>query len=128
MRHKKGYRKLGKATAHRRAMLRNMTTDFLKFGKLDTTVPRAKEVRRLVEKMITLGKRGDLHARRQVASYLFDDGAVKKVFSELADQYKERPGGYTRILKTGVRFGDGAKLATLELVKDEEKKAAAKKK
>jgi len=130
MRHKHGYRKLGKATAHRRSMLRNMTTDFLNNGSLKTTVPRAKEIRRLAEKMITLGKRGDLHARRQVANYLFDDKAVLKVFSELAGQFKERPGGYTRILKTGIRFGDGAQLATLELVSDEKKvakKAPAKK-
>lgn len=117
MRHQHGYRKLGKATAHRRAMLRGMATSFLVHGKLDTTVARAKEVRSIVEKMITLGKRGDLHARRLAASYLYDDTAVKKLFDEYSSEYKDRQGGYTRILKTGIRFGDGAKLARLELVK-----------
>ena len=118
MRHQHGYRKLGKATAHRKAMLRNMATSFFLHEKINTTVPRAKELRSIVEKLITLGKRGDLHARRQVASYLYDDAAVKKVFDEVAGRYTSRPGGYTRILKTGIRFGDGAKLARLELVTD----------
>jgi large subunit ribosomal protein L17 len=122
MRHRNGYRKLGREASHRRAMLRNMATSFFKEGKLSTTLPKAKELRSVVEKVITLGKRGDLHARRQAASYLFDDVAVKRVFDELAQQYKNRQGGYTRILKTGIRFGDGAKLARLELVSDPPKK------
>jgi large subunit ribosomal protein L17 len=116
MNHGHGYRKLGRESSHRRALLRNMATDFLTHGKLKTTVPRAKEVRRIVEKLITLGKRGDLHARRQCASYLFSDDTTKKVFTDIATRMKDRPGGYTRIVKTGIRFGDGAALATLEMV------------
>ena len=116
MRHLNGYRKLGRRSAHRRAMLRNMTTSLVLHERIDTTVQMAKEVRSLVEKMITLGKRGDLHARRAAASYLFDDSAVSKLFSTLATRYSQRSGGYTRILKRGVRIGDSAELATLEFV------------
>ena len=116
MRHLNGYRKLGRVSSHRRAMLRNMTTSLVIHERIETTVPKAKELRGLVEKMITLGKRGDLHARRQAASYMFDDEAVKKVFSDLATRFKDRNGGYTRILKKGPRFGDGADMAYLELV------------
>lgn len=116
MRHHNGYRKLGRVSSHRRAMLRNMATSLVIHERIETTVPKAKELRGLVEKMITLGKRGDLHARRQAAAYLFDDEAVKKVFSDLASRFKERNGGYTRILKKGPRFGDGADMAFLELV------------
>jgi large subunit ribosomal protein L17 len=97
-------------------MLRNMATSLLVHERIETTVPKAKELRGIVDKMITLGKRGDLHARRQAASYLFSDEAVKKVFSDLASRFKDRPGGYTRILKKGYRFGDGADMAFLELV------------
>jgi large subunit ribosomal protein L17 len=97
-------------------MLRNMATSLLVHERIETTVPKAKELRSIVDKMITLGKRGDLHARRQAASYLFSDEAVKKVFSDLASRFKDRPGGYTRILKKGYRFGDGADMAFLELV------------
>lgn len=120
MRHLKGYRKLGKPTAHRRAMLRNMATSLLVHEKIETTLPRAKELRSIVEKLITAGKRGDLHARRRVDSYCFDKDAVKKVFSSLADRYKDRPGGYTRIYKKGIRFGDGAQRAIIELVDRDE--------
>lgn len=116
MRHLNGYRKLGRTSAHRRAMLRNMATSFVLHERIDTTVQRAKEIRSIVEKMITLGKRGDLHARRAAAGYLFDDAAVSKLFSDLAGRFKARNGGYTRILKRGVRVGDSAELATLELV------------
>ena len=116
MRHLNGYRKLGRVSSHRRAMLRNMATSLLKHERIETTVPKAKELRGIVERMITLGKRGDLHSRRMAAAYLFDDETVKKVFSDLAPRFKDRPGGYTRILKTGYRFGDGADLALLELV------------
>lgn len=116
MRHLNGYRKLGRRTPQRRAMLRNMVTSLLLHERIDTTVPKAKELRSLVDKMITLGKRGDLHARRAVASYLFDDAAVAKVFSDLAGRFSTRNGGYTRILRRGVRIGDAAQLATLELV------------
>lgn len=116
MRHNNGYRKLGRESSHRRAMLRNMATSLMLHERIETTLPKAKELRGIVDRMITLGKRGDLHARRMAASYLFDDAAVKKVFSDLADRFKDRPGGYTRILKTGFRFGDGANLATMEFV------------
>ena len=116
MRHKHGYRKLGRDSAHRRAMLRNMATSLITHERINTTLPKAKELRSVVEKLVTLGKKGGLHQQRQAASYLFDKGAVSKVFKELAPRFKERPGGYLRILKRGVRFGDGAKLATIEFV------------
>ena len=116
MRHLNGYRKLGRKSAHRKAMLRNMATSLVLHERIDTTLQKAKEVRSLVEQMITLGKRGDLHARRQADSFLFDDAAVAKVFDSLASRFKERNGGYTRILKRGFRVGDSADLATLEFV------------
>ena len=116
MRHLNGYRKLGRDSSHRRAMLRNMATSLVLHERIETTVPKAKELRGIVDRMITLGKRGDLHARRMAASYLFDDEAVSKVFGDLADRFRTRPGGYTRILKKGFRFGDGADVALLELV------------
>jgi large subunit ribosomal protein L17 len=116
MRHLNGYRKLGRKSAHRKAMLRNMATSLVLHERIDTTLQKAKEVRSLVEQMITLGKRGDLHARRQADSFLFDDEAVSKVFGGLATRFKERNGGYTRILKRGFRVGDSADLATLEFV------------
>ncbi len=126
MRHLNGYRKLGRESSHRRAMLRNMATSFLMHGKIKTTVPKAKELRSIVEKMITLGKRGNLHARRQVESYLFDHEAAKKVFSVYAERFNERPGGYTRIVKYGPRFGDGAELCSLELVDYREQEGSKK--
>lgn len=116
MRHLNGYRKLGRESSHRRAMLRNMATSLVLHERIETTVPKAKELRGIVDRMITLGKRGDLHARRQAAGYLFNDEAVSKVFGDLAERFKNRPGGYTRILKKGFRFGDGADMALLELV------------
>lgn len=116
MRHLNGYRKLGRDSSHRRAMLRNMATSLVLHERIETTVPKAKELRGIVDRMITLGKKGDLHARRMAASYLFDDEAVSKVFGDLADRFRTRPGGYTRILKKGFRFGDGADIALLELV------------
>jgi large subunit ribosomal protein L17 len=97
-------------------MLRNMATSLVLHERIDTTLQKAKEVRSVVEKMITLGKRGDLHARRQAGSYLFDAAAVAKLFEGLATRFKDRNGGYTRILKKGFRVGDSADLATLELV------------
>ena len=109
-------RKLGRTTPHRRAMLRNLTTDLLREGRIETTVTRAKETRRMAEKMITLGKRGDLHARRQALAYIFDESVVTKVFEESAPEYADRQGGYTRILKKGPRRGDGAEMAIIELV------------
>ena len=110
------HRKLGMKTSHRVAVLRNMTADLINNGRIVTTVTRAKELRRVAEKTITLGKRGDLHARRQAAAYLYDANAVSKLFEEVAPKYKERNGGYTRILKLGPRRGDGAEMAIIELV------------
>ena len=94
-----GYRKLGRPTDQRRAMLRNLVTRFLKHGKIETTVTRAKETRRIAEKMITLGKRGDLHARRQVLAFVTEETVVKNLFDNIAPKYAERNGGYTRIIK-----------------------------
>ena len=109
-------RKLGLRTDPRRAMLRNMTTSLLKEERIETTLTRAKEVQRLADKMISLGKRGDLHARRQAMAYLFDETVVKKLFDQIAPRYQERTGGYTRILKIGLRRGDSAPMAIIELV------------
>lgn len=111
-----GHRKLGRPTGHRNLMLRNLVTSLLKEGRIKTTDTRAKETRKLAEKMITLGKRGDLHARRQALSFIFDETVVKKVFDELAPKYQERNGGYTRIIKMGPRRGDAAEMVIIELV------------
>jgi large subunit ribosomal protein L17 len=111
-----GYRKLGVKTAHRKSMLRNLVTDLLREGRIQTTECRAKEARREAEKMITLAKRGDLHARRQVLAYVVDEDVVTKLFDEIAPRYDERQGGYTRILKLGPRRGDAAEVVFLELV------------
>ena len=111
-----GYKKLGRDSAHRKAMLRNMVTDLLREGRITTTLTRAKEARRQTEKMITLAKRGDLHARRQALAYIKDEDVVTKLFDELAPKYEERHGGYTRILKLGPRQGDVAEAVFLELV------------
>jgi large subunit ribosomal protein L17 len=110
------YRKLGRVTAHRNLMLRNLVTDLLRAGRIETTVTRAKETRRMAEKMITLGKRGDLHARRQVMSYVLDETVVNSLFTDIAPKYQERNGGYTRIIKIGPRRGDAAEMALIELV------------
>ncbi len=111
-----GYRKLGRPTAHRKAMLRNLVTDLLREALISTTVTRAKEARRQAEKMITLAKRGDLHARRQALAYIYDEDVVTKLFEEIGPNYADRNGGYTRILKLGPRRGDCAEMAFLELV------------
>ena len=111
-----GYRKLGRDSAHRKAMLRNLVTDLLREGRITTTEMRAKEARRLAEKMITLGKRGDLHARRQALAFIYDEDVVTKLFETIAPKYAERQGGYTRILKLGPRRGDNAEEVFLELV------------
>lgn len=111
-----GYRKLGRSSAHRKAMLRNLVTDLFREGRIMTTDTRAKEARRQAEKMITLAKRGDLHARRQVLAYVYDESVVTKLFDEIAPKYEDRQGGYTRILKLGPRKGDNAELVFLELV------------
>jgi large subunit ribosomal protein L17 len=110
------YRRLGLRSDHRNSMFRNMATSLLREERIETTEERAKEIRRVAEHMISLGKRGDLHAKKQALSYLFDESVVKKLFDEIAPKYKERNGGYTRILKTGYRRGDGASMVLLELV------------
>src|SRR3712207_4714869 len=109
-----GYRKLGRPTDQRRAMLRNLVTSFLNSGKIETTETRAKETKSLAEKMITLGKRGDLHARRQALAFITDEKVVKKLFDEIAPKYAERNGGYTRMFKVGPRRGDGAEIVRSE--------------
>ena len=112
-----GTRKLGKTTDQRRAMLRQQVTDFLDKGKMETTVTRAKEIQPLAEKMISLGKKGDLAAYRQALSFITREDVANKLFKELAPSYAERNGGYTRIVRTGVRRGDAAETAMIELVK-----------
>lgn len=111
------YRRFGLLSHQRRALLRNAVTSLLESEKITTTETRAKEIKRIADKMIGLGKQGDLHARRQAHSYLTKDPVVKKLFSELADRYQERQGGYTRIIKIGFRQGDGAPMAIIELLK-----------
>jgi large subunit ribosomal protein L17 len=111
-----GYRKLGRRSDHRRSLLRNQVTSVLRHERIRTTVAKAKELRGPVEHMITLGKRGDLHARRQALSYLLDEDVVTKLFATLAPRYEQRPGGYTRLIKVGPRIGDAAPLCIFELV------------
>ena len=110
------YRKLGRQSSHRDLMLRNLVTSLIKNGRIETTETRAKETRKLAEKMITLAKRGDLHARGQALSFMLDETVVKNLFDEIAPKYAERNGGYTRIMKTGPRRGDAAPMAIIELV------------
>jgi large subunit ribosomal protein L17 len=119
MRHLNAHRKLSRNTSHRRAMLRNLVTDLLDHGRLMTTLPKAKEVRPLAEKMITLGKRDTLHARRQLQAFLLRDAVAKKVFDTIAPRFAARNGGYSRIIKLGNRQGDGADLAIIELLGSE---------
>lgn len=116
MRHRSGLRKLNRTASHRKAMFSNMAVALLTHEQIKTTLPKAKEMRSIVDKMIGLGKRGDLHARRQAFSYLRDEAAVAKLFAVLGDRYKERPGGYSRVLKAGFRYGDCAPMAYIELV------------
>ena len=111
-----GTRKLGKTTDQRRAMLRQQVTDFLDNGKMESTITRCKEIRPLAEKMITLGKKGDLAAYRQALSFITREDVANKLFKEIAPEYAERNGGYTRIIRTGVRRGDAAETAMIELV------------
>ena len=125
MRHRHGYRRLNRTASHRKAMFANMAVSLVTHEQIKTTLPKAKELRRLADKMITLGKRGTLHSRRQAASFLRDDIAVMKLFSVLAERYKDRSGGYTRVLKAGFRHGDAAPMAVIELVdRDPESKGA----
>ncbi len=126
MRHRKAGRKLGRTTSHREAMLRNMVTSLLKEEKIVTTDTRAKELRCIAEKMITLGKRGDLHARRQAGSFIRDRVTAKKLFDEISPRYGERAGGYTRIVKMGRRLGDNAPVSVIELMPGPEEKSPKK--
>ena len=116
MRHGVSGRKLNITSSHRLAMFRNMAVALIKHEQITTTLPKAKELRPVADKLITLGKRGGLHARRQAHAQLRDDVIVAKLFSALADRYRTRPGGYTRVLKAGVRYGDAADMAVIELV------------
>ncbi|MBT8001923.1 MAG: 50S ribosomal protein L17 [Rhodospirillales bacterium] len=109
-------RKLNRTSSHRKAMFGNMAVSLLTHEQIKTTLPKAKELRRVTDKMITLGKRGNLHARRQAVSVLKDRALVGKLFSTLAERYKERSGGYTRVLRAGYRYGDSAPMAIIELV------------
>ena len=120
MRHRKGPRKLNRTSSHRKAMFANMAAALVKHEQITTTLPKAKELRRVVDKLISLGKRGDLHARRQALSTLRDRALVEKLFSTLAKRYADRPGGYTRVLKAGYRYGDSAPVAIIELVERDE--------
>ncbi|HVP04404.1 MAG TPA: 50S ribosomal protein L17 [Dehalococcoidia bacterium] len=120
MAHRVAGRKLGRATDHRLALFRNQVTDLLRNEKLITTEAKAREVRTFAEKMITLGKRGDLHARRQALRFVYDKDVVDKVFSSLAPRYRDRKGGYTRMIKLVPRMGDGSRMAQLQLVAEEE--------
>lgn len=116
MRHRKAGRHLGRDSAHRRALYRNLVTDLLRYERITTTDAKAREIRPIAEKMITLGRRGDLHARRQALSYIYDRYVVDKVFSDIAPRMADRPGGYLRITRLEPRKGDGAKMAVIETV------------
>jgi large subunit ribosomal protein L17 len=132
MRHRKSGKRLGRNTSHRKAMMRNMVTSFFDHEKLTTTDARAKELRKMAEKLITLARRDDLHSRRLVLEVVSDKKVVAKLFDTIAPRYTERPGGYTRIIKLGHRTGDNASMSIIELVEEEftakpKKKAPAKK-
>ena len=116
MRHGNAFRKFNRTAEHRRAMFANMCAALIKHEQIVTTLPKAKELRPFVEKLVTLGKRGDLHARRQAISQIRDVAMVKKLFDVLGPRYKERNGGYTRVLKAGFRYGDSAPVAVIEFV------------
>jgi large subunit ribosomal protein L17 len=120
MRHRTSGRKFNRTASHRKAMFANMTAALVKHEQIVTTLPKAKDLRGVVEALITLAKRGDLHARRVVASRLRDEATVKKLFETLGPRYKARQGGYTRVLKAGFRYGDSAPLAVIELVDRDE--------
>ena len=128
MRHARGYRRLNRTHEHRKALFANMSGSLIEHEQIKTTLPKAKELKRVVEKLITLGKRGDLHARRLAASQLKEDQYVAKLFDVLGPRYKDRQGGYTRVLKAGFRYGDMAPMAIIELVdRDTNAKGAADK-
>ena len=123
MRHRKSRRKLNRTATHRKAMFVNMSAALIKHEQIMTTLPKAKELRGVIDRLITLGKRGDLHARRQALSRVRNRVLVEKLFSTLAERYRDRPGGYTRVMKAGFRYGDAAPMAVIELVdRDEDAK------
>ena len=129
MRHLKSGRKLNRTSSHRKALFRNMVTSLLEHEQVRTTDAKAKELRRVADRMITLGKRGSLHARRQAAAYIKSRSVITKLFSEVAERFRDRPGGYTRIVKIGVRHGDAASMSVIELTdRGEESKVEAEKK
>ena len=120
MRHRKAGRHLNRTSSHRKAMFKNMANALIKHEQIMTTLPKAKDLRRVVEKLITLGKKESLHARRQAFAQLRDEEKTKKLFDVLASRYKERNGGYTRVMKAGYRYGDSAPMAVIELVDRDE--------
>jgi large subunit ribosomal protein L17 len=125
MRHRKSGRKFSRTSSHRTAMFANLASSLIKHEQIVTTLPKAKDLRPIVEKLVTLAKRGDLHARRQAIAQLRDVGTVKKLFDTIGPRYKERAGGYTRVLKAGFRYGDSAPVAVIEFVdRDTEAKGA----
>ncbi|MBJ2152058.1 50S ribosomal protein L17 [Paracoccus sp. IB05] len=126
MRHARGYRRLNRTHEHRKALFSNMSGSLIEHEQIKTTLPKAKELRPIIEKLITLAKRGDLHARRQAAAQLKEDKDVEKLFAILGPRYKERQGGYVRVLKAGFRYGDMAPMAIIEFVdRDTSAKGAA---
>ena len=125
MRHLKSGRQLSRNSSHRWALMRNLITALLREEKIQTTDPKAKELRRWVERVITLGKRGDLHARRQALGIVQDKSVVRKLFDTIGPRFKDRPGGYTRIIKIGLRHGDAAQMSIIELVGGEETKESS---
>ena len=126
MRHARGYRRLNRTHEHRKALFANMAGSLIEHEQIKTTLPKAKELKRIADKLVTLGKRGDLHARRQAAAQLKQDKLVAKLFDVLGPRYAERPGGYVRVLKAGFRYGDMAPMAIVEFVdRDPEAKGAA---
>lgn len=116
MRHSKAFRKFSRSSSHRRALFRNMVTSLLREERIVTTVEKAKDLRPIVEKFITLGREESLHARRQAYGYILDKSVVHKLFADIGPRYRTRPGGYTRVIKGGVRHGDSADMAVIELV------------
>lgn len=120
MRHGKSGRKLNRTASHRKALFANMAASLIRHEQIVTTLPKAKELKPIIDKLVTLGKRGDLHARRQAISQIRDKDAVSKLFETLAPRYKDRPGGYSRVLKAGFRYGDAAPVAVIELVDRDE--------
>ena len=126
MRHARGYRRLNRTHEHRKALFANMAGSLIEHEQIKTTLPKAKELKRIADKLVTLGKRGDLHARRQAAAQLNQDAHVAKLFDVLGPRYADRPGGYVRVLKAGFRYGDMAPMAIVELVdRDTDAKGAA---